>query len=64
MGVDAEAEARIERFREMKSQFPDSELPLWSLATAYEEAGLYAEAIAEFRESGKPVIAWADRDVF
>ena len=42
-------DARIERFRKLKDQFPDKEQPRWSLATAYEEAGRYAEAVEEFR---------------
>lgn len=41
---------RIARFTKLKAQFPDSEMPRWSLATAYEESGRHAEAIVEFRE--------------
>lgn len=41
---------RIERFKKLKASFPDSEMPRWSLATAYEGVGRHAEAIVEFRE--------------
>jgi len=41
-------DARIARFEKLKAQFPDSEMPRWSLATAYEEAHRFPEAIAEF----------------
>ena len=41
-------DARIARFVALKTQFPTSEMPRWSLATAYAEAGRYAEAIGEF----------------
>ncbi len=41
---------RIDRFTKLKAQFPDKEMPRWSLATAFEAAERYAEAIAEFRE--------------
>ncbi|MFT7579654.1 MAG: tetratricopeptide (TPR) repeat protein [Myxococcota bacterium] len=41
---------KIDRFKALKTKFPDSEMPRWSLATAYEEAGSYAEAIIEFKE--------------
>lgn len=39
---------RIARFSAMKAQFPDSEMPRWSLATTFEDAERYEEAIAEF----------------
>jgi len=41
---------RITRFTQLKAQFPQSEMPRWTLATAYEEAGRYPEAIREFEE--------------
>ncbi len=44
------SDPRIERFATLKQKFPDSEMPRWSLATAYEEAGRHQEAAAEFRE--------------
>ena len=43
-------DAKIDRFQKLKAQFPQSEMPRWSLATAYEDAGRHAEAIDEFRE--------------
>jgi len=45
-----ETNARIKRFSAMKAQFPQSEMPRWSLATTYEDADRFQEAIAEFRE--------------
>jgi len=41
---------RIARFTALKAQFPDSEMPRWSLATAYEDAKRYPEAITELKE--------------
>ncbi len=49
MTTDA-IDARIARFTGLKAQFPDSEMPRWTLATTYEDAERYDEAIAEFRE--------------
>jgi len=44
------SDPRIERFRKLKDQFPDNEMPRWSLATCLEELGSYGEAIDEFQE--------------
>ncbi|TNF32626.1 MAG: molecular chaperone DnaJ [Deltaproteobacteria bacterium] len=41
---------RIARFTALKAQFPQSEMPRWSLATAYEDAKRYPEAIVELQE--------------
>lgn len=41
---------RIARFTALKAQFPQSEMPRWSLATAYEDGKRYAEAIGELEE--------------
>jgi tetratricopeptide (TPR) repeat protein len=41
---------RLERFRKLKEQFPDNEMPRWSLATGLEGMGSFAEAIDEFQE--------------
>jgi len=41
-------DSKIARFEKLKAQFPDSEMPRWSLATAYEDAGRFDEAITEF----------------
>jgi len=41
---------KLTKFLEMKERFPQSEMPRWSIATFYEEAERYAEAIAEFEE--------------
>jgi tetratricopeptide (TPR) repeat protein len=43
-------DARIAQFRELKQRFPHMEQPRWSLATAFEGAGRFDEAVAEFRE--------------
>lgn len=43
-------DAKIARFQALKEKFPDNDLPRWSLATAYEDAGRLDEAITEFRE--------------
>ena len=44
------SDPKIERFRQLKVQFPKNEMPRWSLATCLEEQGAYGEAIEEFRE--------------
>ncbi|MEC9070922.1 MAG: tetratricopeptide repeat protein [Myxococcota bacterium] len=41
---------RLDRFRKLKEQFPDNEMPRWSLATGLEEMGAFSEAIDEFQE--------------
>ena len=55
-------DAKIALFLALKEKFPQSEMPRWSLATAYEDAGRLDEAIAEFRElvAVKPdyCVAW------
>ena len=62
MTDDPKIDPKIARFRALKAQFPTSEMPRWSLATAYEDAGRLAEAIAEFEElvAVKPdyCVAW------
>ena len=45
-----DAAAKIERFQGLKARMPTSELPRWTLAQAYEEAGDNPAAIAEYRE--------------
>ena len=49
MSGEDETNKRIARFSAMKTQFPDSEMPRWSLATTYEDAERYDEAIDEFK---------------
>lgn len=44
-----ELAAKIERFRALKERMPQSELPRWTLAQTYEEAGQKHEAVAEYR---------------
>lgn len=44
------SDARIAKFQALKAQFPESEMPRWSLATSLAEAGRYDEAITEFRD--------------
>lgn len=46
----SDPDARIERFSALKARFPDQEMARWSLATAYEDAERYDEAISEFKE--------------
>lgn len=43
-------DARIAQFKDLKQRFPQMEQPRWSLSTAYEGAGRFEEAAAEFRE--------------
>lgn len=44
------AQAKIDRFAALKAKMPQSELPRWSLAQAYEEAGQALEAFREYGE--------------
>lgn len=46
--MDEALQKKIDRFRGLKEKMPASELPRWTLAQTYEEAGLAAEAIAEY----------------
>lgn len=46
----SEDDPKIARFLALKERFPESEMPRWSLATAYESQGLYSEAAREFKE--------------
>ena len=48
--IREEAVDKLAKFLEMKERFPQSEMPRWSIATFYEEAEQYPEAIAEFEE--------------
>jgi tetratricopeptide (TPR) repeat protein len=41
---------KLAKFQELKERFPQSEMPRWSIATFYEEAERYAEAITEFQD--------------
>lgn len=41
---------KIERFTALKAQMPSSELPRWTLAQSYEEAGLLEKARQEYAE--------------
>ena len=42
--------AKIARFQGLKAKMPQSELPRWSLAQAYEEAGQTLDAFREYGE--------------
>ena len=42
--------AKIEKFLALKGKMPTSELPRWSLAQAYEEAGQTLDAFREYGE--------------
>jgi hypothetical protein len=42
--------AKIDRFAALKAKMPQSELPRWSLAQAYEEAGRTLDAFREYGE--------------
>jgi len=44
------AQAKIQRFEALKAKMPQSELPRWSLAQAYEEAGQTLDAFREYGE--------------
>lgn len=44
-----DVDERIAKFSELKERFPDQEQPRWSLATAYEDAERYEDAMAELR---------------
>ena len=46
----SENKPMIARFLALKERFPESEMPRWSLATAYEGQGLYSEAVNEFKD--------------
>jgi hypothetical protein len=46
----APAQAKIARFLALKAKMPQSELPRWSLAQAYEEAGQTLDAFREYGE--------------
>lgn len=46
--MDDALNKKLDRFRALKEKMPTSELPRWTLAQTYEEAGLPAEAIAEY----------------
>ena len=56
------AQAKITKFAALKARMPTSELPRWSLAQAYEEAGQTLDAFREYGElvSIKPdyCLAW------
>lgn len=56
------AQAKIAKFAALKTRMPSSELPRWSLAQAYEEAGQTLDAFREYGElvSIKPdyCLAW------
>ncbi len=45
-----DVQAKIERFQALKARMPTSELPRWTLAQSFEEAGQNESAIAEYRE--------------
>lgn len=42
-------DARIAQFQDLAARYPAMPQPLWSLATAYEEAGRYEDAVQTFR---------------
>lgn len=44
------AQKKIARFSALKEKMPSSELPRWSLAQAYEEAGQTLDAFREYGE--------------
>lgn len=46
--MDETLAKKIDRFRALKERMPASELPRWTLAQAYEEAGLTQEALVEY----------------
>lgn len=46
--MDDALSKKIDRFRALKEKMPTSELPRWTLAQAYEEAAMTAEARAEY----------------
>lgn len=46
--MDEALQKKIDRFRGLKEKMPASELPRWTLAQTYEEAGLKAEALLEY----------------
>ena len=50
MSEPTPAEAKIARFSALKAKMPQSELPRWSLAQAYEEAGQTLDAFREYGE--------------
>ena len=58
----SDAQAKIARFSALKAKMPQSELPRWSLAQAYEEAGQTLDAFREYGElvTMKPdyCVAW------
>ena|GEM_PF-1387252 len=43
-------QAKITRFKALKERMPQSELPRWTLAQAYEEAGQTLDAFREYGE--------------
>lgn len=43
-------QAKIARFQGLKAKMPQSELPRWTLAQAYEEAGQTLDAFREYGE--------------
>lgn len=43
-------QAKIARFKGLKEKMPQSELPRWTLAQAYEEAGQTLDAFREYGE--------------
>lgn len=50
MSEPTPAQAKIARFLALKEKMPSSELPRWSLAQAYEEAGQTLDAFREYGE--------------
>jgi tetratricopeptide (TPR) repeat protein len=63
--MSSPADARIEKFLGMVEQFPDSELPRFSLGQAYVEAGRYEDAERTFAEVARInptyMMAWVHR---
>jgi tetratricopeptide (TPR) repeat protein len=58
-------EERIDKFSRLATQFPNSEVPHFSLAQAYRDAGRYEEAQATFGLvtdlKGEFMLAWIER---
>lgn len=50
MSEPTPAQAKIARFLALKEKMPSSELPRWSLAQAYEDAGQTLDAFREYGE--------------
>jgi tetratricopeptide (TPR) repeat protein len=50
LATDEQTQARIDRFKAMVAQFPQSEVPRFSLGQAYMEAGQLEEAAKTFTE--------------